>query len=355
MTREFCTLFDSNYVLRAVTMHRSLVAGESDFHLTCFCFDQRAKEVVDRLNLPRLSTVSLAELEAFDQELLSVKEDRSPLEYCWTATPALPRYMFGTRPELNEVTYIDADLMFFSDPQPLFDEMGDASVLIIPHRFSPEYVHHAINGIYNVQFMIFRRAGCGEKVLDWWHDRCVEWCYYRLEDGKLGDQKYLDDWPARFGAAVHVLQHKGGGLAPWNVSQYHIRRQGEQVFVDDDPVIFYHYHGLRLRPNGRHRLAPPGYLLAPRVRGLIYEPYLAALHEAAESAREQAPEFPLSHDAPAGRAELVREARIALTERTIQRVGPLMSLRAHLATRGALGSPPNGGPASAHGEGPTQA
>ena len=29
--------------------------------------------------------------------------------------------------------------MFFSDPEPLFDEMGDASVLITPHRYAPEY------------------------------------------------------------------------------------------------------------------------------------------------------------------------------------------------------------------------
>jgi hypothetical protein len=335
MTREFCTLFDSNYVLRAVAMHRSLLATDLDFHLTCFCFDQRAKEVVDTLNLPRLSTVSLAELEAYDPDLLSVKGDRSPVEYCWTATPALPRYLFATRPDLQEVTYIDADLMFFSDPEPLFDEMGEASVLITPHRFSPEYRHHSVSGIYNVQFLVFRRDGCGDKVVEWWHERCVEWCYCRLEDGKFGDQKYLDDWPARFGPGVCVLEHKGGGLAPWNMSQYHIRRQGDRMFVDDDPLIFFHYHGLRLRQNGRNRLAPPGYLLSRRARELIYEPYLNALHEAAEAVRVEAPEFPPLLDPIPGRTQLVREARIAATERIVQRVGPLRKLRTRLALRTA--------------------
>jgi len=335
MTRELCTLFDSNYLIKAVALQRSLLATDADFHLTCFCFDEPAQEVMEALELPRLSTVSLDELETFDQDLRSVKEGRSPVEYCWTATPAVPRYLLATRPEVAEVTYIDADLMFFSGPEPLFEELGDASVLIVPHRYAPEYMHHVINGVYNVEFLVFRRDGHGEQVLKWWHDRCIEWCYYRLEDGKLGDQKYLDDWPERFDR-VHVLAHKGGGLAPWNLSQYDIHRRGGEVFVDDDPLIFFHYHGLRLRENGRHRLAPPGYVLSPAARELVYEPYLEALRVAADLVRERAPWFPIILDPTPRRAELLSEARIAVTERIIQGIPPLMSLRTRRAAR--LGS-----------------
>jgi hypothetical protein len=306
--REFCTLFDSNYLFKAVAMHRSLLATGADFHLTCFCFDDEAKRVMDALALPRLSTVALAELEEFDAELLSVKGDRTPVEYCWTATPVLPRYMLDTRPEIAEATYLDADLMFFADPEALFDEMGDESVLITPHRYAPEYAHQEVNGVYNVQFLVFRRDTRGTGTLDWWHDRCIEWCYYRLEDGKLGDQKYLDDWPERF-EGVHVLRHRGGGLAPWNVSQYRVRDEDGRTMVDDDPLVFFHYHRVRLARRGRHLWEPPGYAITPEQRALVYDPYLAAIDEAIALVRGVEPGFAAGLEPPPPVRERVRRLR----------------------------------------------
>jgi hypothetical protein len=303
MTRELCTLFDSNYLVKAVAMHGSLMEVGADFHLTAFCFDDEARRLLGELRLPHLTTVSLAELERFDPELAGVKADRTPTEYCWTATPALPRYMLATRPEIDEVTYLDADLLFFSDPEPLFAEMGDESVLITPHRYAPEYAHLIENGVYNVQFMVFRRDERGTTALEWWHDRCIEWCYYRLEDGKLGDQKYLDDWPERF-PGVHVLRHKGGGLAPWNATQYAVHRRDEQVFVDEDPLVFFHYHRVGVRERGRHDWRPPGFRVPADVRRLVYGPYLAALDTALARIRAVEPGFRAGVEPPTPRRQL---------------------------------------------------
>jgi hypothetical protein len=314
VTRELCTLFDSNYLVKALAMHRSLMDSGADFHLTAFCFDDRAYELLERLDLDRVSAVALAELEAFDRELAGVKDDRTPTEYCWTATPALPRYVLGTRPEVDEVTYLDADLLFFADPEPLFAEMGDASVLITPHRYAPEYAHLIENGVYNVQFMVFRRDPRGTEALEWWHDRCIEWCYYRLEDGKLGDQKYLDDWPERF-AGVHVLEHKGGGLAPWNATQYDVRRSGDRVLVDEDPLIFFHYHRVGVREKGRHEWRPPGFAVTPAVRRLVYGPYMAALDDALGRIRAVDPGFRAGVEAPTPRRQVARTRAVEVASR----------------------------------------
>jgi hypothetical protein len=331
MTREFCTLFDSNYVFKAIAMHRSLLATGADFHLTASCFDDDAKELIDQLGLPHLSTVGLRELEDFDPEFAGTKGDRTPVEYCWTATPAVPLYVLGTRPEVEEVTYLDADLLFFRDPEPLFEEMGDSSVLITPHRYAPEYRHQEINGIYNVQFLVFRRDERGLAALRWWHDRCVEWCYYRLEDGKLGDQKYLDDWPERF-EGVHVLRHKGGGLAPWNVTQYNVRPDGPGVLVDNDPLVFFHYHRVSLAADGNHRWQPPGYHIDANVERLIYEPYVEACERAIAEVQTVAPGFSAGLQPKPSPRERLQRVRAVLGARVAARAPRLARLVTRLRT-----------------------
>ena len=164
--------------------------------------------------------IALEQFEAGDSDLLKAKAERSLVEYFWTCTPSLPLFIFDHYPEVQLITYLDADLCFYADPQPIFDEMEDNSILIIDHRYPPEHAHlAAISGIYNVGLLAFRRDDRGLACLHWWRDRCLEWCFTRSEDGKFGDQKYLDDWPQRF-SGVAVLQHKGAGLAPWNAAQY---------------------------------------------------------------------------------------------------------------------------------------
>src|SRR5437588_871788 len=217
MGPEFCTLFDANYLPRGLALYESLKRYAPDARLRVFCMDEVAERILEGLALPDLTVISLAELERHDPDLASVKSDRSQVEYCWTSTPCVIRYCFDHEPELDRITYIDADVFFFSSPQPLLGELGSSSVQIVPHRYAPEYLQfEESSGIYNVEWLTFRRDHRGLAALNWWRERCIEWCYYRYEDGKLGDQKYLDDWPQRFDG-VSVLEHVGGGVAPWNV------------------------------------------------------------------------------------------------------------------------------------------
>jgi hypothetical protein len=126
--------------------------------------------------------------------------------------------------------------------------------------------------------MTFNADERGLEVLQWWQDRCLEWCYARFENGKFGDQKYLDDWTERF-KGVHVLRHLGGGVAPWNVQQYKIGMVGASLQVDTFPLIFYHFHGYKYYKNGVHDFVL-GYKLSLEVVNLLYFPYAKALLKA---------------------------------------------------------------------------
>jgi hypothetical protein len=285
--RNYVTLFDSNYLTRGLAMYRSLLAHGEDFHLWIICFDDLAYQILDRLKLKNITLVCLNEFE--DEELLSIKSGRTYVEYMWTCTPSVALYVLNKEPSINSITYLDADLMFFSSPESIFTEVNQASILITEHRYLPGYDQSESNGIYNVQFVMFRRDASGLEAVKWWRDRCIEWCFYRAEDNKLGDQKYLDDWPQRF-KDVHVLQHLGGGLAPWNVSQYKLSKLENQVYVEQYPLIFYHFHAFKLYSEWLSYLFP-NYPITHQIREWIYRPYLEFISAAYAEVRSIDPTF----------------------------------------------------------------
>ncbi|MFN8369223.1 MAG: hypothetical protein U0T83_01220 [Bacteriovoracaceae bacterium] len=211
-----CTLFNSAYLTRGLSMYESLAKNYKFFHLYIFTFDQNCYEVLKKLSLPKVTLITLQEFE--DEELLKVKPTRTLAEYCWTCTPSVLLYCLK-KYNLKSCTYLDADIYFYNNPQPLIDEIDNCSILITEHRYTPKYDQAKYAGIYNVQFVGIQNDKNGIEAITWWRERCLEWCYNRIEDGKLGDQKYLDDWLTRF-KGVHVLEHLGGGMAPWNVQQY---------------------------------------------------------------------------------------------------------------------------------------
>lgn len=251
-TYHFCTLFDSNYLSRGIAMYESLKKHCPNFHLYIFAFDDKSFEILTHLNFENITVVSLKEFE--NEQLLAVKPSRSIAEYCWTCTSSTILYVLNNF-EVDNCTYIDADLFFYSSPKVLFDEMGDNSVLITEHRFTKKYDRSHIAGIYCVQFITFKKNEAGLKVLNWWVNACLDWCYDRYEDGKFGDQKYLDDWTTRFNG-VHVLQHLGGGLAPWNIQQYRMINNSNnniqllnKTTAEKFNTIFYHFHYVRFYSN----------------------------------------------------------------------------------------------------------
>jgi len=249
MRHNFCTLFDKNYLFKGLTLYNSLLAHCHDFHLWILCMDDLTYEVLGQLPLKKASLIKMQDFE--DGELKRIKPTRSLVEYCWTCTPSLPLYVLRNNPSLEMVTYLDADLFFYDNPDPLIEEMGDNSIMIIEHRFSDHLQHLVTYGIYNVSILTFRNDPRGLECLKWWRDRCIEWCFYRIEDGKFADQKYLDDWTTRF-EGVHVLKYAGAGLALWNVGKYDIKSKGLKTLVDGVPLIFYHFHWFHLLRNRKY-------------------------------------------------------------------------------------------------------
>ncbi len=275
---DYCTLFSSNFITRGFAMVSSLLRHSPDSTVYVLCLDPLVKKLIEK-EFSRATVVPVTLEEFESEELLELKRQRTLREYCWTCTPYIIHHCI-TKYNLPSCTYLDADLYFYSSPQPLHDELVEKSVSIIPHRYTPGHDHSKTSGIYCVQFMTFKNNAAGMEVLLWWRNACRGWCHEWFEDGKFGDQKYLDDWPERF-QSIRVLSHLGGGVAPWNCQQYKLERDTEgRILINHQgqlsTLIFYHFHGVKFY---QYFIDLGGYSLSSEYLENLYRPYIRELHE----------------------------------------------------------------------------
>lgn len=276
--RVYCTYFDHRYLAKGLALIRSLRRQVPDAEVWVLCLSRQVEEMLEATTEPGVRTVALADFEAGDEGLAAARADgRSTVEYYFTLTPSLVRYVMD-RAGADIVTYLDGDMWFLAGPEPVYREMGDASVLIIPHGFAPGMKHLEKFGIYNVGWLSFRNDARGRACLEWWRARTNEWCFDRVEEGRFCEQGYLDQFPKLF-EGVHVLGHRGANLAPWNVAASPVSSRDGHVFAGGDPVIFFHFHGLKRLENGEYLTSHGLYRapLTPVVREALYRPYLREL------------------------------------------------------------------------------
>ena len=240
--------------------------------------DDDSYSLLLKIDIPEVIAISLIEFEKGDGELAAAKKNRSRIEYYFTCTPKLPLYILDHNPDVHLITYLDSDIYFFSDLEPIYEEINRSSVAIIAHRF-PQHLKRLLKyGKYNVGWITFRRDEYGLACLSWWRDRCYEWCYDRVEETRYADQKYLDYWPELF-PGVKVIQHKGVNIAPWNVMNYKIDLCDSNVCIDGQPLIFYHFQGVKKIVGTMYDAGVGNYKtkLSKTLRSLIYEPYISIL------------------------------------------------------------------------------
>ena len=170
---------------------------------------------------------------------------QSRIEAMWALGPSHLAAMM--KAQQSDITYVDADYYFFGPLDEYYHEVGDAPAAIIPHNMttmaeveqigrrdglgvalqramSLHEAHAPLYGTYNVGMVYFDNTVQGRKILNWWAERCAEWCFARVEDGKFGDQKYLDQFPAM---GAKVITNPGVGMGPWSSKMLRVWRRDD--------------------------------------------------------------------------------------------------------------------------------
>jgi hypothetical protein len=115
-------------------------------------------------------------------------------------------------------------------------ESSKKYIFLTPHNFAEGQDLSHIVGKFCVQFLTVTREA--KEFLNWWGDKCIDWCGSIPSDGRFGDQKYLDDVPIIFPKDFFVLENTSLTQGPWNMKRF-----------SPNDAVFFHFHGVRIRKN----------------------------------------------------------------------------------------------------------
>lgn len=250
----FATLFDKNYIPRAELMMESLIRHLGDKFSGMFVLALDGEVVKKMGKMEKVTCISISELEDNFPELASAKANRSPVEYIFTLSPFLPLFVLQRFPQIERITSLDSDLYFFSNPAPHLEQLGKEYIGITAHDFPPDLDHLNRFGRYNVSFQSFPNTPIGLQCLGDWGADCLEYCGDELDEkGRFADQQYLDHWKNRYGK-VEIFETPQVGLAPWNIFAYPFTFDPDSFLIQDKPVVFYHFQGIRMKSPRRFHL-----------------------------------------------------------------------------------------------------
>ncbi|MFQ6340634.1 glycosyl transferase [Bacillus sp. AF62] len=279
----FGTIVSKQYILQFLAYYLSLGDKINNFHIWVLCVDQSVYDILQKMSLSHVTLIDIKKVET--AELKNIKNTRSLQEYCWTLKPYLCSYVLLNYGEVDHIIYCDADKCFFSDPTELIKEWGLYSIFLCRQRGSSEL--ESTFGIYQAGLIGFKREKNSFDILTWWQMKCLENCSttYDAYYNSWGDQKYLEGIPNLFGN-IKIIDNIGVNVAPWNVimnNNHIISQKDNQVYIDNQPIISYHFGSMRLLNKYEYDIwfqEPLSF--TSDILQHIYTPYIKLIHRASK-------------------------------------------------------------------------
>jgi hypothetical protein len=276
------TLFGLNYTSRGLAMMQSIQkTSNARIKYTVLAMDDSTFQFLNSLKIDRLTVIHFRDFP--DSEFQSLVQVRPFRELCWTAASCLVSHIFRTDKESDFIVYVDSDCYFYSDILEMTTNWDvKSNIFVHEHRYSPSRKSWENSaGRFNVGVVGFRgKSDEAQECLERWRCQVLAMCELNPDKGLCGDQGYLNEWPDLY-PGLQIMTGAGEGAAPWNVEPLLARKNKGDVLVDQQKLIFYHFHSLRLGMNKKlqilcTRLAY-GYSIPISFRKFVYRPYLRHL------------------------------------------------------------------------------
>ena len=245
-------------LFKLIPMYVSLENCYSDFKLFILCMNDSVHKILNKIGFKNIILVQLKDVEENNYDLMIAKSNRSFHEYCWTLKSIFLNYVINKYDNAKYYAHVDADLFFFSDLDYIFNENPYASIFLTDHRNSEDFKsYYELSGLYNTGFVGFKNNNEAKIAIKLWEERCLKKCTieYDTVNKTFGDQRYVEDWPGIF-KNVHIVNSIGANAALWNIKNYKVSKKNNIVFLDETPLLFYHFSGVMILGAGEFELCP---------------------------------------------------------------------------------------------------
>ena len=233
---NFCSYFDINYLSKFLTLHKSLNKFDLRYKFYILALDNHVVEFFKKNKFNNLKIIELNNIENKYELLKDAKKNRAKIEYYFTLSPFLPKYIFE-KEGINQITYLDSDFYFFQNPKKIISENVDSSISLIRQNSKKKY------GKYNVGWINFNfEYDETINIVNEWSNQCLNDCSDIPKKNSYADQKYLDPWISKLKYS-RVFQPEYSCLSPWD--------SNKNLENNIENMISYHFHGIEIKKNYR--------------------------------------------------------------------------------------------------------
>jgi hypothetical protein len=237
------TICSNNYLAKAKVVADTFSQNHPEYNFCIFLVDQ----FIDIEIYKKLSTYTLIQADSVIQDLDALSERYNIVELSTAIKPSCAKYLFEKQ-SADVVIYLDPDLKIFNR----FDEVENALVehnfVLTPHFCSPiddnKYpsdIDFIPFGIYNLGFIALKASKETYKLLDWWHERLMKYCFIRPEQGMFTDQLWMNYAPIYFDGAF-IMKDLGYNMANWNLHERYLSHSTSTYLVNDIVKLkFFHF------------------------------------------------------------------------------------------------------------------
>ena len=179
-----------------------------------------------------------------DSRIEGMIQRYDPFELTCNLKPFFAAHIFENNSHLQRLIYLDSDMYVFGN----FVQLTEAAITLSPHRtknigqIPGKEIDNSLNryGVYNAGYFELRRKKEAFAFLDWWKMLMEKSAFNKPDEHIFSDQLWLNAVHSFFDD-LYINKNPGYNAAIWNLIERQIEEKNGTYFVNDQPLVMYHF------------------------------------------------------------------------------------------------------------------